>query len=465
MIQAHTLLFLLCSLALWASESPFEKRRHALAEALGDGSALFLSAPTAQRNADVNYAYRQNSNFYYLTGFDRPRAALLVSGKNEPQAILFTAAPSLMEKIWVFDPKSEEEIKKRSGVDEVRPYSDLEQVVRKELGKKEPFYYDFGNKAFNAKLLEMLPRYWGEIRNTEPLMADLRLIKDAHEIEKLKRAIDITIQAQKRAARTMKPGHYEYEIRAELEYVFLKNGAERFAFPSIVGAGLNSTRPHYEGRDYRTQENDMVVIDIGTEHEHYAADITRTYPVNGKFSEAQREIYELVLRAQEAALEVTQPGNQFFDPNNASDAVLKEGLVRLGFVLDKAQEWQARIWKIHGISHWLGLDVHDIGAVSRKENGPTLKPGMVLTIEPGLYFNPQILESLKAFGVSEEEANTYRRAVHPLLLKYGKIGIRIEDDILITEEGHLNLSAGAPRSIEALEALMKESLPQRYQGK
>jgi len=261
--------------------------------------------------------------------------------------------------------------------------------------------------------------------------------------------------------KAVEPGMFEYEVEAIIEYIFRKSGAERPGFPSIVGSGPNSTILHYEDNNRQTQDGDLLLMDVGAEYSHYTADVTRTIPVNGRFSAKQKEIYEVVLHAQKEAIKIAAPGVGIYEINNRGVEVIKEGLYRLGLITDKGSQWQHRAWLMYNISHWVGLDVHDVGGRGPDDGkGRRFEPGMVFTVEPGLYIREETLEYLPVMlgrsGATKEELEAFVNAVRPAVRKYANIGIRIEDDILVTESGHEILSSKVPKEIDAIEKLMKK---------
>jgi Xaa-Pro aminopeptidase len=257
------------------------------------------------------------------------------------------------------------------------------------------------------------------------------------------------------------PGMYEYEIEAIIEYIFRKNGSQRPGFPSIVGSGPNSTILHYDANKHQTQDGDLIVMDVGAEYDHYTADVTRTIPVNGKFNKEQKEIYEIVLEAQQQAIDKIAPGVGIYEVHYRAVEVIKDGLYRLGLITDKESRWQYRIWLMYNTNHWLGLDVHDVGSRGRDDGkGRRLEPGMVFTVEPGIYIGEHSLDSLlkttRRSKARKEDVAAFLEKVKPVVEKYMNIGVRIEDDVLVTEDGHENLSSKAPTTVKEIEKWMKK---------
>lgn len=304
-------------------------------------------------------------------------------------------------------------------------------------------------------------RTWPKgVLNWNESIHEMRLIKSPEEIKLIQKAVDITCDSLIEAMKAAEPGMKEFEIEAVIEYVFRKNGSTRPGFPSIVGSGPNSTVLHYDRNNRQTQDGDLVVMDVGAEYGRYKADVTRTIPISGKFTKEQKEIYEIVLRAQEQGIDMIAPGLAIDDIHNHSIEVIKDGLLRLGLLTDKQSKWQIQVWLMCKISHWLGLDVHDVGDYRRK-NGKSriLEPGMVFTVEPGIYIRENAIDNLpKILGdsVTEEEITDFISNVRPLVHKYADIGVRIEDDILVTEDGHKNLSVRAPKKIEEIQKIMNK---------
>jgi len=282
------------------------------------------------------------------------------------------------------------------------------------------------------------------VRNAWPIFSEMRLRKSPMELALLQHAIDITIEAQGRAMAAAGRSRWEYEVEAEVDYTFKRRHADNWGYPSIVGCGPNATTLHYVESEGAVNANDLLLMDVGAEYGHYTADVTRTFPVGGKFTAAQGDIYNAVLAAQEASMLVARPGNTFADVNRASIEVVKDALLRLRLITDRNSS-QYRLWFMHGTSHWLGLNVHDPGALNTK-----FEPGMVFTIEPGIYFRPDALDVLP----KTEENRKFIEAVRPAFEKYKGIGVRIEDDVVITAAGHRNMSSALPRTLADVENFM-----------
>ncbi len=400
-----------------------EVRRQGLLEVLSGAPAILSSAgPRGDYAQDSDY--RENNDFFYLTGLEAPRAWLVFNGSEEADAILYLPPRSPPSERWTGPQLGPgDEARTRTGMTQIRSTEDLEgDLLRWVSSRGDPdaplsdtLLASFGDGRFEAVLEAFLPAGSLDRRGLTPVMAGLRLVKDEEELRRLRRAVDITAEAHRELWRVAEPGCTEYQLEGALEYVFKAQGAERVGFPSIVGSGPNSVILHYDKNRRRVEAGDLVVVDIGAEYGYYTADLTRTFPVDGHFSPRQKALYDLVLGAREMGLEVIRPGATMREVNQAVRGFLE---TRSG---DLCGESSCAPFLIHGVSHWLGMDVHDVGT-----GGSTFTPGMVLTLEPGLY-------------LPDEE-----------------LGIRIEDDILVTETGHEVLSADLPRSTEEIEAIMGE---------
>ncbi len=407
-----------------APAATYSARRAALAAQVLDGVILMPSSSLKSIEGDYpqDSDFRQENNFFYLTGLEVPDSWLVVvaTGGKVRAEILFIPERDPQQEIWTGSRPSFQEASHVSGIGDVRSADDFEKTAVESL-KQGPavdrIYLPLnpGSRS-EPHILALLFEGQAEVSDVEPAMARLRLVKDAFELEMLRRAIEITDAAQVAAMRAARPGMYEYELEAVIEYNFRRAGAERLGFPSIVGAGPNSVVLHYDKSRRRMEEGELVVMDIGAEYSYYSADVTRTIPVSGRFTPRQREVYELVLGAQEAALAAVKPGHTIMDVERAARRYIEErGAGICG--AESCNEYFP-----HGVSHWLGMDVHDVGDYSVK-----LEPGMVLTVEPGIYLAGE------------------------------RIGVRIEDDVLVTETGHELLSR-APRDPDEIEAVMTEGV-------
>lgn len=483
--STYGLLLIFCLLfkqsnAQLANKNEFARRRQKFMEKMDGGIAVFKSNEFVARNNDVGYEFRQESDFYYLTGFDKPKSAFLLIPGSKKEFIMFVQEKNPFKEMWSGKLYGIEKAMNIFGADTAYCIEQFEEMLPEFLMSKEKVYYNMKDEEINETILSIVKIPWGNnprkvndppkhLIDPLPLVYEMRLIKSDYEIEMLRRAIDVTCDAHIEAMKSTAPEMFEYEIEAIIEYIYRKNGCPRVAFPSIVASGPNSVILHHIDNNRQTQNGDVLLIDIGAEYGYYAADITRTIPVNGQFNKAQKEIYEIVLEAQQAGIEMIAPGVSFNRVEDKVSEVIREGLFRLGLITDKESEWQYRTWYMHRASHWLGLDVHDAGSYFNldKNTSRSLKPGMVLTVEPGIYIGANGLDKDKLFqifkyfdhNVPEEEIIRFINAVKPVAEKYMNIGIRIEDDILITGGGQEVLSEKAPKEIKAIESMMqKESI-------
>lgn len=430
----------------------FAKRRKALMQQVGSDALVILpSAKEVIRNGDATYPFRQNSDFYYLTGFTEPEAVLVLAPKRkEGEYILFCRPRNRDREIWDGPRAGLEGAVKAFNVNQAFPIDELEVRLPDILVGRESIHYPLGfDKDFDQRLMEIVKDIRAKVRgglacpssfvDISPSLHEMRLFKSPTEVAMMKRAISITGAAHVRAMEICKPGMYEYEIEATLSYVFLCHGARFHAYNAIVGSGKNTCTLHYVNNDKQIVDGDLVLIDAGAEYGHYAADITRTFPANGRFTAEQRAIYELVLAAQLAGIKAIKPGVSFLAAQRAIVAVITEGLIDLGILkgnLDNLIEKQAYApFYMHRSGHWLGLDVHDAGRYRVNEKWRPLKPGMTLTVEPGIYIAADI------------------PSVHK---KWHNIGVRIEDDVLVTKNGCQVLSADIPKTAAEIEAIMAE---------
>ncbi len=405
------------------------------------------------------------SDFYYLTGLYDENAIILIIPEEKEKYIMFIQPTSPMRELWSGKHPGLEEAKTVFGADNALPINEFDKSLFRYLRGKSKVYVNFRDKELYDKLIPMIRSPYSNepvpVLDPSPYIHELRLIKDSEEIKLMRKAADITSESLVEVMKAVEPGMFEYEVEAIIEYIFRKNGAQGPGFASIVGSGPNATILHYEDNNRQTEDGDLLLMDVGAEYGHYTADVTRTIPVNGRFSARQREIYEVVLQAQKEAIKIAAPGVGIYEINNRGVEVIKEGLYRLGLITDKNSQWQHRAWLMYNISHWVGLDVHDVGGRGPADGkGRRFEPGMVFTVEPGLYIREETLEYLPMMlgraGSSKEEIEDFVNAVRPAVQKYADIGIRIEDDILITESGHEVLSSKAPKEIDAIEKIMKK---------
>jgi len=425
----------------------YAHRRRRLAEAIGAGVALVPTAPERVRNRDSHYPYRFDSHFYYLTGFTEPEAVLvLVANKS----ILFCRERNAEREIWDGFRYGPEAARERFGFDEAYPIGNLDTEMARLLENQPALYYPMGaDPEWDARAIRWLNAVRAKVRagiaapervqDVRAVVDDMRLVKDAHELGVMRRAARIAAQAHRRAMQRTRPGRTEYEIEAELLYEFRRSGAQFPAYSPIVAGGANACVLHYVFNDAPLRDGDLLLIDAGCELDGYASDVTRTYPVNGRFSAAQREVYEIVLAAQRAAIESVRPGAAWNDPHDAAVKVLAQGLIDLRLLAGNLQEvLEKETYKrfyMHRTGHWLGLDVHDAGDYKRQGSWRALAPGMTLTVEPGLYV----------------------RAEDDIPERLRNIGIRIEDDVLVSDGGCEVLTAEAPKTVTDVEALMRDA--------
>jgi Xaa-Pro aminopeptidase len=425
----------------------YANRRQRLADAIGAGVAVVPTAPERVRNRDSHYLYRFDSHFYYLTGFTEPEAVLVLVPE---KSILFCRERNPEREIWDGFRYGPEAARERFGFDEAHPIGNLDETMARLLENQPALHYPMGaDPEWDARAIRWLNGVRAKARagiaapervqDVRAVIDDMRLVKDAHELGVMRRAARIAAQAHRRAMQRTRPGRTEYEIEAELLYEFRRSGAQTPAYTPIVAGGANACVLHYVFNDAPLRDGDLLLIDAGCELDGYASDLTRTYPVNGRFSAAQREVYEIVLAAQRAAIESVRPGKAWNDPHDAAVKVLAQGLIDLKLVpgnLDEVLEKETyKRFYMHRTGHWLGLDVHDAGDYKRQGNWRALAPGMTLTVEPGLYIRAED-------DVPEPLRN---------------IGIRIEDDVVVADAGCEVLTAEAPKAIADVEALMRDA--------
>ena len=429
--------------------SLYTSRRHRLISQMQRGIAVIPTAPEVVRNGDAHYPYRFDSHFHYLTGFDEPEAVLVLLAGVSPQSILFCREKDTEREIWDGFRHGPAGAKEKFGFDAAFPIAQLDDRLAELMGNQPALFHPLGAHAvWDDRILALRARVQAlvrsgitapnEIHDIRMLLDEMRLIKDSDELATLRRAAAISTGAHIRAMRATRPGKMEYEIEAELLHAFRNNGAQAPAYTSIVAGGANACVLHYIANNAELKDGDLLLIDAACELDGYATDITRTFPVNGKFSAAQKDVYEMVLAAQAAAIAAARPGAHWNEPHDAALRVLAQGLIDLklcGGSVDAVLESEGyKRFYMHRTGHWLGMDVHDVGNYKLENNWRPLQPGMVLTVEPGCYIRP-------AEDVPQALWN---------------IGIRIEDDVAITAQGCEVLTAAAPKSVSAIEALMKQ---------
>ncbi|MBU6229052.1 MAG: aminopeptidase P N-terminal domain-containing protein [Cyanobacteria bacterium REEB459] len=431
----------------------YAQRRQRVMALIGNGTALFASAPLVVMHNDVEHPFRQDSNFYYLTGFNEPQAvAVLAPHHGEHRFILFVRPKDPEKETWSGYRVGVDQAREHYGADQVYSIADLDEHLPKYLETADRLYYHFGhNQVFNQRILH----HWQNLlssyhkRGTGPvaiedaglLMQTLRRIKDPAELDNLRRAIAISAQAHNQARAMAAPGRYEYEIQAEMERIFRLEGALGPAYPSIVASGENACILHYIENRRQMQAGDLLLIDAGCAYYYYNADITRTFPVNGRFTAEQRLLYDLVLEAQHRAIAAVQPGAPFNQFHDVATRTLTEGLVELGLLRGEVdtliEEKQHKVFFMHGTGHFLGLDVHDAGILRNADKSwKPFESGNVVTVEPGLYISP-----------------TYEPAAGQPTIddRWRGIGIRIEDDVLVTPTGPEVLTSAVPKSRAEME--------------
>ena len=429
----------------------FKQRRKALMRQMKKNAiALLASAPAQVRNRDVEYPYRQDSDFHYLTGFDEPEAvAVFAPGREQGEFILFCRQYDETKAIWTGKHAGLEGAKEKFGADEALPIEDFAETLPTLLDGKRTVNYPIGvDKELDRQVMAAVNTLRGKTRTgakppeefvaLDRLVHEMRLFKSPDEIQTMRKAVEVSVHAHKRAMQVCRPGMHEYQIEAEMSHECMRHGLRHSAYPSIVAGGHNACVLHYTENADQLHDGDLLLIDAGAEFGNYAADITRTFPVNGRYSEPQRLLYELVLEAQLAAIAKIRPGNTWIQPHEEAVRVLVKGLVKLGLL-------QGRVYKLirdeaykpffmHRTGHWMGMDVHDVGDYKIDDKWRKLEPGMVLTVEPGLYVPPACMD------VDE---------------KWRGIGIRIEDDVMVTQKGCEVLSAAMPKTVAEIEAFME----------
>ena len=427
----------------------FAKRRQRLMDMMGEGSiAIVPTAPVRPRNRDVEFPFRPDSNFYYLTGFAEPEAvAMLAPGREQGEFVMFCRERDPTQEQWHGGRLGLEGVCERHGADDAFPIGDIDDILPGLLENKSRVYYALGHfPEFDHRMLGWVARVRGGSRSSgglgafvmlDHLVHEMRLFKSRAEVGTMSKAAAVSAAAHERAMRVCRPGMAEYQIEAELLYEFTRAGCRAAAYPSIVAGGANACTLHYTDNTDRLRDRDLLLIDAGAELECYASDITRTFPVNGRFTRAQRDVYSVVLAAQEAAIDTAAPGRTFDDVHMAAVQVLVEGLVDLGALKGRVnrivQKEKYKRFYMHRTGHWLGMDVHDVGDYRIDDQSRVLEPGMVMTVEPGLYIAPD-----------DEKAPKRLRG----------IGIRIEDDVLVTKSGREVLTSAAPKSIDEIESLV-----------
>ncbi|OAT22184.1 Xaa-Pro aminopeptidase [Buttiauxella gaviniae ATCC 51604] len=431
------------------NQHEFLRRRQALlAKMVPASAALIFAAPEVTRSADSEYPYRQNSDFWYFTGFNEPEAVLVLikSDETHNHSVLFNRLRDKTAEIWFGRRLGQEAAPEKLGVDRALAFSEIDEQLQQLLNGLDVVYHAQGEHAYADTIvfaaLDILRR--GSRQNLaapatltdwRPWVHEQRLFKSEEEIVAMRRAGEITALGHTRAMEKCRPGMFEYQLEGEILHEFNRHGARFPSYNTIVGSGENGCILHYTENESQMRDGDLVLIDAGCEYKGYAGDITRTFPVNGKFSAPQRAIYDIVLESLETALQLYRPGTSMQEVTTQVVRIMVNGLVNLGILKGDVDQLITdnahRPFFMHGLSHWLGLDVHDVGHYG-KDRSRLLEPGMVITVEPGLYIAPDA----------------------DVPAEYRGIGIRIEDDILITADGNENLTASVVKSADDIEALM-----------
>lgn len=430
----------------------YARRRKELMQKIGsDGIVILSAAPSVARNHYHEYPYRQNSDFYYLTGFKEPDAVLILAPKRKGgEFILFNRVRDRTEEIWNGYRAGQEGARKDFGADEAFPISELEKKLPELIAGREKIHCALGACAtFDKTIVTAVNTVRGQVRSgvqapsaivdVRPTLHEMRLIKSPAEIALMRKAAEISADAHIRAMQTCKPGMHEYQLEAEMTHEFQRQGARSHAYTPIVGSGANACILHYISNDHVIKNGEIILIDAGSEYEYYASDVTRSFPANGRFTAEQRAIYDIVLAAQLAGIKAVKPGTAWNQIDNIVIKVITQGLMDVGLLkgkLDDLIEKEAYFpFYMHRSGHWIGLDTHDAGRYKVNDKWRKLEAGMVRTVEPGIYISADI------------------PGVHK---RWHNIGIRIEDDVAVTEKGHDILSHGVPKRADEIEALMAQ---------
>ncbi|MCU0458753.1 MAG: aminopeptidase P family protein [Bacteroidales bacterium] len=449
----------------------FSLRREAVLDTIGEGLLLLRS--------DYGYdggrhEYRAASNFWYLTGYAQPGTLMSLSGGSARPYALYSRERTIRDIIYSGNLPDQGELIRTWAPDTLLDFREADRVLSEAAKAGRPVYVDFRDQMLRSRATEILKQEKAPevlLRDIGPSLAEMRVIKDDYEVRMLQKAVDITGKGISEVLVACRPGMYEFEVEALLEYVWRRNGSAMPGFESIVGSGENAVTLHYSANTRRMEEGDLLLMDLGAEYGYYTADITRTIPVSGRFTPEQRDIYALVLRAQKAAIDEMKPGAGMTAAHRRATGIIMEGLHDLGLVTDPGCQWQRKFYTIYHICHYLGLDVHDAGTQGIPQSmlrtyltadtvvGRPLEKGMVLTVEPGIYLRANGLEQLEMLYGSEAgegEIEEFIEKVRPVYEKYKNIGVRIEDDVLITESGNVVLSASIPKETDEIENLMRK---------
>ena len=427
----------------------YAQRRNRLQAKMQHGIAVIPNAPEQQRNADADFPYRFDSSFYYLSGFDEPESVLVLIAGKHSQSILFCREKDMEREIWHGYRSGPAAAQDKFGFDAAYSITQLDEKLTELMSNQPVLFYPLGaDTVWDIRMLRLRGAVQekarsgvkapDELKDVRILLNEMRLFKDAHELDVMRRAALISTNAHIRAMQFTRAGQFEYQVEAELLHEFCRNGARDPAYTSIVAGGGNACVLHYIDNNGKLHDGDLLLIDAGCELDGYASDITRTFPVNGKFNAAQKDVYEIVLASQAAAIAQALPGNSWEAPHSAALRILAQGFIDLklchGSVDGVIESESYKKFYMHRTGHWLGMDVHDVGDYKIDGQWRNLQAGMVLTVEPGCYIRPG----------------------DDIPMDLWNIGIRIEDDVLITETGHEVLTDAAPKTVAAIEALMKE---------
>lgn len=473
----------------------YAEHRRRLADVIGDdGLAVVPAANEVIRNDDVPHAFRQESAFWYLTGFHEPDAfAVITPGHDEGDYTLFVRPRDPSQEVWTGIRAGVEGAKERFGADAAYEIGELDQVLERLMMGREVLWYAAGNDRFDERIIKIITTARAHrerfgtvvpstIRDVSVPLGEMTLIKTAEEAESLRRACELTAFGHREAMRFARPGMREYQVQAALEYHWRLNGSPRNGYGSIVASGANACILHYEQNDALIGDSDLILIDAACEIDGYSSDITRTFPASGKFTGPQRDVYEVVLSAEKKGLDMSAPGSALRSIHDEATRILTEGMVDLGLlplsVEDSLEMHHYTTFFMHGTSHWLGLDVHDRGSYRIDGKPRPLEPGMAFTVEPGLYVaadKEEIELTLLRYDIDErnerrirlgkagaaakegEEAEQAEKITHKIPTEFLGIGVRIEDDVLIVPEGHENLTAAVPKEIDQVMALCAET--------
>ena len=427
----------------------YARRRARLLAQMQHGVAIIPTAPEVARNADTHYSYRHDSNFYYLSGFAEPEAVLVLTAGDEPKSILFCREKNLEREIWDGHRFGPDAAREQFGFEAAYPIDQLDEKLAELIGNQPALFYPMGLDAeWDQRILKLRGDVVAKIRSgirapdqicdVRVLLSEMRLFKDEHELDIMRRAAAISTAAHKRAMHFTRPDMFEYQIEAELLHEFCSRGARQPAYTSIVAGGANACVLHYVGNNARLRDGDLLLIDAGCELDGYASDITRTFPVGGKFSAEQKDVYDIVLAAHAAAIAAAKPNQNWNAPHDAALRVLAQGFIDLklchGSVDAVLESESYKKFYMHRTGHWLGMDVHDVGDYKIGDDWRPLQPGMVLTVEPGCYIRP----------------------ADDVPMSLWNIGIRIEDDVAITLRGNEVLTDAAPKTVTDIEELMRK---------